>query len=385
MNGIVSIQNVVDLYNKTKQAKQAMVERALQSTSLAMLHIDEFIQVTGFELFNVLPFKVMWNSFRQDIPIYITDDLVEIFGYTGDIRVQRGHIAKHVKNYGIPVIRLSNKAYNEFLCSDLTTQDSQEEGAVLINEMYPPVEKTHGSGRTKHTLIMPRELKKLLMNVNTLTGKRVCEYMVRLDELFELYLLYQKTRETRLRDLTDQYFKDEKLRHEQTMQCFKDAERQRIEEKERHERESMEAKERHDETMEVLNDVSYQLNTAVEERAPRTSDSTKHESFVLARLNNKGDPVVKYYAVRNQVSSIKTTLRRLKTKYPDMQVLVEIGYQPNSKNLFNLMKEYLMVKEKKIQVRVNHVLLTNGYTEEELVADILLLDESKREVEEIVV
>jgi hypothetical protein len=58
-------------------------------------------------------------------------------------------------------------------------------------------------------------------------------------------------------------------------------------------------------------------------------------------------------------------------------------YQPNSKNLFNLMKENLMVKDKKICVKANNVLLTNGYTEKELVADILLLDESKRDVDEM--
>jgi hypothetical protein len=401
MNGIVSIQNVVDLYNETKQAKQAMVERALRDPSLAMLHIDEFIQVIGFELSNVLPFEVMWNSFRQDIPIYVTDNLVKIFGYKGDIREQRRRIMLHVANYGIPVIQLSNKAYNEFTCGYSPTRESCE---VDMSTFYPQFESSQRTGRTKHTLIMPRELKKLLMNVNTLTGKRVCEYMVRLDELFELYLLYQKTRETRLRDLTDQYFRDEKLRHEQTMACFreekerhdqtmlcfKNAERQRIEDRERHEQEIREAKERHEETMsefdevkDILEDVSYQLNTAVEERAPRTIDTTKHESFVLARLNNPEDPVVKYYAVRNQVASIKTTLRRLKIKYPDMEVLVDIGYQPNSKNLFNLMKENLMVKDKKICVKANNVLLTNGYTEKELVADILLLDESKRDVDEI--
>jgi hypothetical protein len=403
MNGIVSIQNVVDLYNETKQAKQAMVERALRDPSLAMLHIDEFIQVTGFELFDVvLPFKIMWNSFNHNIPIYVTDDLIRIFGYKGEMWEQRKQITRHVKNYKIPVIQLNNKAYAEFTSGNVARRESCE---VDIDNLYPQIVSLQRTGRTKHMLIMPRELKRLLMIANTSNGRRVQDYLIRLDELFELYLLYQKTRETRLRDLTDQYFRDEKLRHEeekrrheqtmacfreekerhdQTMICFKDAEKQRAEEKERHERESIEANERHAETMDILNDVNYQLNTVVEERAPRTSDTTKHESFVLARLNNPEDPVVKYYAVRNQVASIHTTLRRLKNKYPDMEVLVDIGYQPNSKNLFNLMKENLMVKDKKICVKANNVLLTNGYTEKELVADILLLDESKRDVDEMI-
>jgi len=54
--------------------------------------------------------------FKHNIPIYMTDDLVKVFGYKGKLRNQKVALMKLVKKYpNIRVLQLNNAQYGKFL------------------------------------------------------------------------------------------------------------------------------------------------------------------------------------------------------------------------------------------------------------------------------
>lgn len=150
-----------------------------------------------------------------------------------------------------------------------------------------------------------------------------------------------------------------KERHEQTMRALD------------------EIKETLDVTQETLTEMNSKFERVTDERAPRTNDVAKHESFVLLKLNKANFQWI-YYVLRCQTTVIKRTIRKMRTKYPQQVVLMNISYQPNSKNLFNLVKENLGAT---IVVKNNYIKLTNQYTEMQFLQDIRDLNDAKKEVE----
>ncbi len=64
-----------------------IVQKALDY-SLIPLDILKFIEVTNFNIDNFMIEK-FWHSMKDDIPIYISREILEWMGYSGEFRKQR--------------------------------------------------------------------------------------------------------------------------------------------------------------------------------------------------------------------------------------------------------------------------------------------------------
>jgi hypothetical protein len=352
---------IIDLFNKKKESDITMIQKAINH-GVGMLHINDFIKVTGFELNEILPVDTMWNTFQRGIPIYITNELIAAFGYKGELKKQKANLLKLIRKYDIPIVRLDNKNYENFI------RTPERPYATDTQIFYPEIDKSRG--KTLHYLIMPHDFKKLLIVVDTENGKLAREYVVKLDDLFHLYLKYQIEYEKNRNYIAEKHYN----RTLAEMKEIKQALTQKLDEQSQ---KIDDMKETIEVQHEVLEEVNSKLDKSTDERAPRTKNTSKHEKFVIAKISSSGESNV-YYSIRCQNTIIKRTIKKLKTKYPHMITIIEISYQPNSKNLYNLMKENLADK---IIVKGNVIHLTNNYREEEFIQDIQALDSLKKEIE----
>jgi hypothetical protein len=122
-----------------------MLLTALESSE-ELLPIDDFVKVTKFKLNKVLPLDVMWKTFRVGVPIYLTNDLISVFGYKGEMFTQKQALMKLVKKYDIPIIQMTNEEYKGFL---------QEEKDEEFKDFYPEITTAQLKSKPLHTLIMP--------------------------------------------------------------------------------------------------------------------------------------------------------------------------------------------------------------------------------------
>jgi hypothetical protein len=123
-----------------------------------------------------------------------------------------------------------------------------------------------------------------------------------------------------------------------------------------------------------VREVKRKLGIAVVDRAPQPEDESKRERFVLLKYN---DPeFMGYYTIRAQDTY---TIRKLKIKrvhFPDLVVLLDFKCSPNSKTLYNRIKENL--KAKNVIFKGNNIDLEDSQiTEKELVEEMKVINDQK--------
>jgi hypothetical protein len=376
ISAVSNIQSIQDMYTRDQESRANMLQKAL-NLSYNMLPIDKFMDIAGITLSDTLPFKLMWNSFQHNIPIYMSDSLIKVFGYNGTLFHQKNSLMRLVEKYkDIKIVQLSNEQYEEFTHRNPEMQN--EEMNQILDGAYPPITKAQLKSRPKHVLMMPDDFKKLLLVVRTDNGDRAREYVVQLDKLFNLYWEYQtlyKSREltikdSRIDDLISEVKSQSVLIREQnqgivernqTIGDMKDM--------------MVEMKEEIGMTRDVLDDVNKKLDISSDERAVRTKSSQTHDCFVIIKLNNPSSRW-EYYAVRTQRRSMNQRLKELRVSYPKYTELLTIQYQPNSVNFLNLMREELS----QITIKGTKIRLHEGYSEYKFVHDVKDLDLSKKDV-----
>ncbi|GBN19705.1 Putative KilA-N domain-containing protein 313L [Araneus ventricosus] len=102
-----------------------------------------------------------------------------------------------------------------------------------------------------------------------------------------------------------------------------------------------------------------------EDKGLKTVDTKKLHTFTLIRKNSatsKRD----IYVMRSQRLNYNNNIKRLKQKYPNLEIILELRYNLDSINLFDRIKEQL----ENIDVHYNGIKLLNGYTEEQFIQDI---------------
>ncbi len=316
---------------------------------MSMLHIDAFVRVTGFEFPNESicrdSLKTLWETFHHSIPVLVDEPMVRAFGYKGELREQKRGILKLAVKYNIPIAYLDNDEYEKFLCNLSASQNNEEkndEKSIDIRGFYPDVDRGHGKGKTRHILMMPRSLKKLMLVVDTAKGDALREYMISFEELIQLYSEYQLVRDANIISQMEMRFDRLDANHKETMKKLDELQ------------ESFEVQE------EVLTEVNDKLTLATEQRAVKGSDISKLEQFILIKLN---DPNFEweYYAIRTQAGITKRTLKKKRIEYPHMKVLLSITYQPNSKNLYNLIRTKLYKENEVIDMHGNKININDVY------------------------
>jgi len=123
--------------------------------------------------------------------------------------------------------------------------------------------------------------------------------------------------------------------------------------------------------------IQRKLGIAVEDRAPLPEDESKRERFVLIKRN---DPdYYPYYAIRAQHAYTERKLKAQKEHFPDLQVLLDFRANPNSKTLYNRIKDELRAKN--VIFNGNNIELEgSNVVEERLVEHMRVINDQKYDI-----
>jgi len=85
-----------------------------------------------------------------------------------------------------------------------------------------------------------------------------------------------------------------------------------------------------------------------------------------------------YYTIRAQNEYMVRKLRTQKLLFPDLEILLDFKANPNSKTLFVRIKDKL--KAQGVNFDGNNIDLNDSITEQELVEEMMVINDSKRDV-----
>jgi hypothetical protein len=358
---------------------------------ITLMTIQEFIKVSGFPIDGFI-LDNFFHNLNDDIPVYVTNELIEWCGFgSKEFLHKKQEFNRLLKNFkeGEDYWSYTNKEYAEYykksisLARDIETNpESKEE--TLNAPHFPDPSEFIGKNKTKHIILTVWCFKNILMMLDTKKAEEIRIYYLALEKLIKTYMKYQLYQQKYQNRILNIALKEQR-------ELAKSIEDKHIELLKKHDEiikkndllldEVKDVKEDLEVNNEILMDMNSKLDTATDERAPRTKSISKRDKFMIIKINDPDYPW-SYYAIRVQQSSLKKTLKKNRLKYPKYTELITIPYQPNGINFFNLMKERLKDAEKKIMVFRNEIELKDGYPEEEFLQDIKALDMSKKEVDE---
>jgi hypothetical protein len=353
------IKNISDVRNhfyKQLSIKRNMIRKAIDA-SYNMLDLNDFVNAAGFELPDVMELNCI-RQFKADIPVLITRKLIESFGYKGEFKKQKENLIKLIEAHNLPYIKMTNEEYKKFV-SPICGAEKKDEDSDFPSDIYPLFSTK--DYKLIHILMMPSDLNKLMMVVNTPKGDIMRTFCQTLSELFDLYVNYQseyKSKQLSIKDAKiDELLKSSK---EQTA-LMKDIRTEQ------------------EEQTNMLDSMVDKLDKATDERAPRTRSIVKHGRFMLVKLNKKGHSW-EYYVIRAQRTNATQSYKNIAEKFPGNEIILDIEYQPNAINLFNLIKEELRKNRAVIKVTGNYIKLAAEYTHEMFLTDIDLINEDRKDV-----
>jgi len=137
---------------------------------------------------------------------------------------------------------------------------------------------------------------------------------------------------------------------------------------------------------EILHKVDHISN----DRVVRTSRITNDHLLVILKNNDdpddydKDETIYDYHALRVMRKSKNARLVEHAKRHPQMEVLSEITYSPNSINLWNRIKDQLgSGRKKKLFIDNCKFNLRDGYEEEDLISDIQNIHDERFDTEGI--
>jgi hypothetical protein len=369
------IKNIKDIYDyRTGQVniEKDMIKKAIDA-SYNMLPLNSFIRVTGFHVPDIMDLNCIMQL-KLKIPVLITEQLIRSFGYSGELRKQKECLLKLIKAHNLPFIQMSNTEYKKFTCPPEGTRNNDEkEEPDALSDLYPPL--VNPNGKAVHIFMMSRDLNKLMMVVNTPKGDIMREFCQTLTELFDLYVSYQFQYQSQQVTIKDKRIDE--------LMCEMKNQTNMIENQTRKIDDLHDLNEEMHGNLEVSSDqvkkIAAKLDVATDERAPKTKSIIKHGKFMLLRLNDP-ESDWSYYAIRAQPAAAKVRLETVQGNFPDLTIDIQIEYQPNAINLFNLIKEKIAVRDGKIEYKGNYISLLGAYTHEQFLADIYAMDEAEKSV-----
>jgi hypothetical protein len=369
---------VIDTENGTSNPK---IRKALDK-SFSLLDIMKFIEVTKFKL-NMIMFDYFWQIVVGNHNTLVGRIILEWFGYDGEYYKQRQNFKKMLKN-------------NDISFNELTHKDTK-------HELYPMIQTECKDmancdiAKSKFLVMEPNDLKMAIMQLKTKNGHIIRQYYIDLEELLKLYVeytLYFNHRESQ-----------RKITNLEKMMAKMDLEREQDREYMRSLGISLEEVKDQNETLidqneELLDnnkglkkdvkDVKRKLGIAVKDRAPLPvdhgpkdhdrdpalpdRDEDKQERFVLLKRND--DEHYQYYTIRAQHGYTERRIKTQKVLFPHLVVLLDFTAHPNSKTLYNRIKDELRAKN--VIFSGNNIDLEGSeVTQEELIEEMKAINDHK--------
>jgi phage anti-repressor protein len=342
------------------EIKNPYIKKAFECSinNITGMPLKEFVKVVDYP---IDPFMVdnFFVNLNDDIPIYVTNELTEWCGYSGNKDDKRRRFKDLLENnftldkeYWV----YSNKEYEEYYDNSICGPPQIEN-----TTQFPNPSEFRGKNKTKHLVLSVDCFKQVMMMLNTPKAKDIRLYYLALEKLIKIYAKYQ---------YYQQIFKNQilEIADREHRECIK-----------RLENILTEMKQEQEVQTEVLDEVVIKLDKATDERAPRTRSASKQGQFLLIELNSPVSPW-QYYVIRAQKGSIKQTYTKLVEKYPNCAIKLKINYQPNAVNLFNLIKEELRNVRKVIRVSSNYIKLASDYTKKQFIEDVKKINAEKKDL-----
>lgn len=119
------------------------------------------------------------------------------------------------------------------------------------------------------------------------------------------------------------------------------------------------------------------LDAISNERVPHSGNPKIENMLVIFKNNDDPDEydddedIYEYHAIRVMKKSYASTIAKHKQRHPNMEIVIKIGYSPNSVHLWNVIKKKLINDKKKIDLFGCKFNLINKYTKKQLKKDII--------------
>jgi len=144
-----------------------------------LLTIKELLNTINYE-YNTLYLDKFWQNIKDDIWIYIDDNMLKYIGYMRSEykKNKQDYLSILKENFEIEIDYkvLFLKEFEEFSkCQKLALENA------VINE----------HNKVKHLIISPDCFKQSLMLLKTAKSKEIKKYYIELERIFKLYLEYQ--------------------------------------------------------------------------------------------------------------------------------------------------------------------------------------------------
>lgn len=195
------------------QKQAALITRAFEAVHTAglsdMLTVKEFIKHSGYSVDDI-HVDVFYESLRNDLPIFVSDSLIEWMGFEGDTHKKRTHFI-HALDQVDPTcahhrrlsfddfeqFRVGSAASHAHLGGRVDSNPSSAPDAKSATEpsdvdlLYPKQERNRFSVRRTYVLIEPDLLDEMLMKLKTSKGGEVRHHFIAIKALFRTYMAYQ--------------------------------------------------------------------------------------------------------------------------------------------------------------------------------------------------
>ena len=344
------------------------INKALNA-SFDLLNIIKFVEITKFKL-NTIMFDYFWQVVVGNHRVHLSPMVLEWFGYEGEIKEQKKAFIKMLQRNEIEYYQLTQKNQEIELYSTIKTEISKMPSCDAI--------------KSKFLIMEPNAIKMAIMQLKTKNGHIIRQYYIDLEELLKLYTeytLYFNHRESQRKiNNLEKMMADMKLERQQ--------DRELIQQQTKYMKSlGISLEEVKDQNNELLDNnrglkkevkkVQRKLGIAVEDRAPQPEDESKRERFVLIKRN---DPdYYPYFTIRAQNDYTERKLKFEKAHFPQMVVLLDFKCNPNSKTLFNRIKETL--KAKNVTFKGNNIDLEDtDITTEELMDEMKVINEARKDI-----
>ena len=370
------------------------------------LKFNEFIEYNKINL-NEIFVDNLFHNIQNNLPIYMDEDKIGYFGYSGDIKEQKKSLYNIIKENFLEhknkfYFEYNNKEYIKFKVKQLKFLTGEHSPVRNIDDLYP-IKDGKNSSKIKHLIITPKLFKELLMLCNTEKGKQVRKYYIEMVEVMELYIKYQnkmiiRTLEQKLDNIsmkleestnqlieTNTQLKEERIKADEER---KKADEERKKSEERYQESQRKSEERFNALLDIAEEAKEEVIVKIEELAETKTDlgnvildrvsikriSPNRYNYIVILKDSTINKRFPYYVLRIQEKSISTRISSINKTYPNTLEIFRI-YNPNaSMSWLSICDKY---KENIITTRTNWFSLS-GITEEHFKNKIIEMDETER-------
>ena len=305
---------------------------------------EKFVEVNKLPI-NKAKLGPFFNNLDPDLPVYLTGEMIGMFGYIGTTRNQKTNIRAMIDNY-FP--NYKGEHYRELSNNEYVTERQSlmlEYSSVRnINEMYPP-STGRGLGKTTHVFVSPNMLKEMFMVCPTEKGREMRRYYLEMVNAIDLYIKYQT--QMTITSLTQKL--DNLLIESKETNAKLDAER--IEAAEARRVADANAAEARVLAAEQNNNINrllgYAATTNVTLKVIAKNHvevgrlkAGRHNRLVIVKDTRPGEDHP-YYAIRCQSKLVNSTIKDLNITYTITVATILDLHVPNGVAFYNTVKEDL--------------------------------------------